>query len=298
MTSWLSIATPTAHVAASPPAVSEPAPIPAPPCDAAVLIALVSAASLFRARFGYSLAEQGAIPVLAAAITSFNSVTASLPPISPVTLGVLSAWGSLARGVGAVRDQMGIDLLRPNSGQAFAAATAATQTAAPAPWQEDRARAVMSWLALDQAAAALGMPTAGHGALAKLGCSLRALAEADLPTCQNPKGTAAFVSAADDLYSIRRSLGVDLLSPGGADRLQATGKRLRDNLGDLPVAPAALPSAASGLTHSALVRFTGIDRTQAGDLGLDRLRPDGGPLITSAPLVLAAIAAVSDPASK
>jgi hypothetical protein len=196
---------------------------------------------------------------------------------------------------------MGVDLLQPDAGHAMSAAIVAgarTGSDGSAVWQDDRARSVIGWLSLDQAASALQMPTAGPRALATLGSSLRRIAVAPAPACQDPVAAVVLMSALDNVRTIRDSLGVDVLSTGAGDQLRTIGRRMRDSLAgsSMPMASAAVPSMAIGLTYSALARFALIDRTQAGDLGLGELRADGGPVITSAPLVLGTLAAARDAA--
>lgn len=219
-------------------------------------------------------------------------------------LAPLSAWGALARGVGAVRDRMGVDLLEPGAGNALSAAIADRQPMIErgvAVWQEERAQSVIGWLVLDQAAAALGLPTNGPGALRTLGLHLRALADADMPECEDPARTASMLTMLDNAASIRSTFGVAALSPAGPDLLRTIVQRVRDNLSgrmEWVAALASTPSMTLGLTLPALQQFSRIDRSQAGDLRLSDLTPDSGPVLTSAPLVLAVLAAANGVAGR
>jgi hypothetical protein len=266
----------------------------------AAMAALASAASLYRANFGASLASPGALSDLAETLESFNDCLALRPPMDREALEPLSGWGALARGVGAVRERMGVDLLQPGGGNALSAAILDRQpmiAGGIAAWQEERAQTIMGWLILDRAAEALVMPTNGAGALRALGRQLRTLAGAEMPECVDPMRTASMLAMLDNARTIRATFGVNALSLSGADRLRAIGKRVSDNVSGRTRWIAALapsPSMTLGLTYPALTRFSRIDRTQAGDLGVQGLAPDGGPLMTWAPAVLAVLAAAHD----
>ena len=278
----------------------ESGPLAPPPFNVAAMAALAGAASLYRANFGISLASAGALSDLAETIESFNDCLALRPPMDQEALEPLSRWSALARGVGAVRERMGVDLLQPGGGNALSAAILERQpmiASGIAAWQEERAQTVMGWLILDQAAIALNMPTNGPGALRALGFQLRKLAGADVPECVDPMRTASMLAMLDNARTIRNTFGVNALSLTGADRLRAIGERVRDNVSGRTRWFAALapsPSMTLGLTYPALARFSRIDRTQASDLGVRGLTPGSGPLMTSAPAVLAVLAAAHD----
>jgi hypothetical protein len=265
--------------------IPDPEPLPGPPFDCSALAALGSTVAMFRSRFGYSLARPGAVSDLAETIESFNDCTAGQEPIDPDMLEALTRWGGLARGIGAVRDQMGVDLLRPDAGPQFSHSVADPLGSSVA-WQEQRAQAIMNWMPLDQAASALDMPVSGDGALTRLGRTLRTLADAELPDLVNPWGANSLLAALDQLQAIAQTFGVDALSPDAAGPLSAIGRRVAGNLAGRMDGSAPMPTAFSGLTHASLDRFACIDRSQASELGLAGLDAMSSPVMTAAPPVL------------
>ena len=272
----------------APPEIS----IPPPPTDAAAMAALASAAAMFRDRFGRSLAAPGAMDDLAETMESLDDCLSDQSPIDPDTLSRLSEWGALASSVDAVRNRMGIDLSRPNTGDAFRRAVSDQQAALAegvAAWQEQRAQAVSGWLSLAQAATALDMPVNGAGALGNLGQTISGLTSFSLPSIGDMAQLGSLLSALDSLRNIRSTFGINALSDGAASRLQGIADQVRSNLDGQMGGFATMASSAQGMTHAALDRFAQIDRSQAPDLGLQSLSAEASPLMTQAPAALGAL---------
>ncbi len=272
----------------APPEIS----IPPLPTDAAAMAALASAATMFRERFGRSLAEPGAMDDLAETMESLDDCLSDQSPIDPDTLSRLSEWGALASSVNAVRNRMGIDLSQPNTGDAFRRAVSDQQAALAdgvAAWQEQRAQAVSGWLSLAQAATALGMPVNGGGALGNLGQTIKGLTSYSLPSIGDMAQLGSLLSVLDSLRNISSTFGINALSDGAASRLQGIADQVRDNLNGQMGGFATMASSAQGMTHAALDRFAQIDRSQAPDLGLQSLSAEASPLTTQAPAALGAL---------
>jgi hypothetical protein len=270
-------------------------PLDAPPCDPGLLAGVANVATLYRRLSGRGLADPVSLRDLAGTIESFNACLAALPEPPPLPAS-LAEWGAAGRGVSAVRAQMGVDLLQPDGGPALQAAIRERQAALATPvpgWMAQRAQAVTQWLELDQLATALGLPVRGAGALARLGAAVRLVTSADLPPCASPTKAAACLARTDDLTAIREGFGIDPLSPGGPARLQEAGATLSRILASSPIPPAPNADAARGLTQGALQRLRQIDRSQAGDLGLLHVNAVAAPVLTSAPLILSVLDAIS-----
>lgn len=282
------------------PPLPELPPLPAPPeisipplpTDAAAMAALASAAAMFRERFGRSLAAPGAMDDLAETMESLDDCLSDQSPIDPDTLSRLSEWGALASSVDAVRNRMGIDLTRPNTGDAFRRAVSNQQAALAdgvAAWQEQRAQAVSGWLSLAQAASALDMPVNGAGAFGNLGQTISGLTSFSLPSIGDMAQLGSLLSALDSLRNISSTFGINALSDGAASRLQGIADQVRSNLDGQMGGFATMASSAQGMTHAALDRFSQIDRSQAPDLGLQSLSAEASPLTTQAPAALGAL---------
>ena len=272
----------------APPEIS----IPPPPVDAAALAALAAAATMFRERFGRSLAAPGAMDDLAETIESLDDGLSDQAPIDPETLSRLSEWGALASSVAAVRKTMKVDLSVPDMGEAFQRALSEQQAALAegvADWQEQRAQAVSGWLSLAQAAAALDMPVSGPGALGNLGMTVNALAAFDLPPINNMAKLASLLSTVDALRNISSTFGINALSDGAASLLQGVADQVRGNVDGRMESFATMASSAQGMTHAALDRFAKIDRDQAADLGLQSLSAEASPLTAYAPAALSVL---------
>ena len=269
----------------APPEIS----IAPPPVDAAAMAALAAAATMFRERFGRSLAAPGAMDDLAETMESLDDCLAGQAPIDPETLSRLSEWGALASSVAAVRNTMKVDLSVPDMGEAFQRALSEQQAASAegvADWQEQRAQAVSAWLSLAQAAAALDMPVSGPGALGNLGMTVNALAAFDLPPIDDMAKLASLLSTVDALRNISSTFGINALSDGAASRLQGVADQVRGNVDGRMESFATMASSAQGMTHAALDRFAKIDRGQAADLGLQSLSAEASPLAAYAPAAL------------
>jgi hypothetical protein len=272
----------------APPEIS----IPPPPVDAAAMAALAAAATMFRERFGRSLATPGAMDDLAETIESLDDCLSHQAPIDPETLSRLSEWGALASSVAAVRNTMKVDLSVPDMGEAFQRALSEQQAALAegvADWQEQRAQAVSGWLSLAQAATALDMPVTGPGALGNLGMTVNALAAFDLPPINDMAKLASLLSTVDALRNISSTFGISPLSDGAASRLQSVADQVRGNVDGRMESFATMASSAQGMTHAALDRFAKIDRGQAADLGLQSLSAEASPLTAYAPAALSVL---------
>ena len=272
----------------APPEIS----ISPPPVDAAALAALAAAATMFRERFGRSLAAPGAMDDLAETIESLDDGLSDQAPIDPETLSRLSEWGALASSVAAVRNTMKVDLSVPDMGEAFQRALSEQQAALAegvADWQEQRAQAVSGWLSLAQAATALDMPVSGPGALGNLGMTVNALAAFDLPPINDMAKLASLLSTVDALRNISSTFGINALSDGAASRLQGVADQVRGNVDGRMESFATMASSAQGMTHAALDRFAKIDRGQAADLGLQSLSAEASPLTAYAPAALSVL---------
>ena len=260
-----------------------------PPVDAAAMAALAAAATMFRERFGRSLAAPGAMDDLAETMESLDDCLAGQAPIDPETLSRLSEWGALASSVAAVRNTMKVDLSVPDMGEAFQRALSEQQAALAegvADWQEQRAQAVSGWLSLAQAATALDMPVSGPGALGNLGMTVNALAAFDLPPINDMAKLASLLATMDALRNISSTFGINALSDGAASRLQGVADQVRGNVDGRMESFATMASSAQGMTHAALDRFAKIDRGQAADLGLQSLSAEASPLAAYAPAAL------------
>eukprot|EP01037_Dinobryon_pediforme_P001809 gene1811-1839_t len=263
-------------------------PLDAPSCAPGLLAGLANVATLYRRLSGRSLADPASLKDLAGTIESFNACMAQWPNPDPPP-AQLAEWAAAGRGVSAVRNQMGVDLLQPNAGPAVQAAIRERQSALATPippWMAQRAEVVTHWLELDQLAAALDLPTRGPGALDRLGAAARLIATARMPPCAFPTKAAACLAQTDNLNAIREGFGIDPRTPDGPARLQQAGAALRQNLASFPVAPPPASEAARGLTQAALLRLRQIDRSQAPGLGLHDVTAEASPALTAAPVVL------------
>lgn len=294
-TQWGTIASPPPQ--APPPAGTRAIyrPLDAPDCDPGLLAGMANVANLYRQLSGRSLADPASLNDLSGTLASFNNCLAGLPEPAPPS-PEMAGWASAGRGVSAARNQMGIDLMQPNAGPALQAAISERQAALVVPvkgWTAQRAQATTQWLELDQFARALDLPTNGPGALARLGSAARLMAQADLPPCASPTKAAAYLAQADNLAAIRDGFGIDPLSADGPARLSEAGAMLDRTLAAYPLPPAPNAEAARGLTGDALERLGRIDRSQAGDLGLQQVDARHAAVLTEAPLVLGVLDAIS-----
>lgn len=268
-------------------------PIAAPPVDAAAMAALAAAAEMFRELFGRSLAESGALDDLAETMESLDDCLSEHAPMAAEAQTHLAEWASLASSVRSVRDQMKVDLLLPNMGEAWTKALAALQQAAAgqgfAAWQQERAQVVSEWLSLDRAAAALDMSVNGANALGELGDLLNGLADYDMPSISDMVQLGSLLSMLDSWRRIRDGFGIDALRTGAASRLRNMADQVRSNLQGRMDSFATMASAAQGMTHASLARFARIDRGQADALGLEKLTMDRSPIMSQAPAALATL---------
>lgn len=288
---WGSRAPAPADPPAMPGAVDEGEPQPFDPATAGMLAGIAAAARLMRGQGLGSAGDPRAIDRLATTIAAFEAEAARAPAIAEEDLDRLVRWGGLARQAGTLRERLGVVPWESDGASALADGLRrrARWLAERPAWLErqDAAAALMQWLPLVDCAEALGLSTQGEGALRTLGRAVRHLAAAPLPGPSDPVRTARHLAALDAMASLREALGIDPTDP----RAEEAMARMARGLSTLPPVPEA--DTAGALDRSALDRLRRLDRTQAGELGLDGLGRSEIPLLSRGLPVLATLDAAA-----
>jgi len=233
----------------------------------------------------------GALDRLAATIAAFNEWAADATLIDPEAGGALTRWAGVVRQARFVQQRLGVDPLDveqlPALGEALDAR--ARWLAARPSWsgREAAATNLLRWSPVVDCGEAWERPLRGDGALRDLGRVIRRTAATELPALREPARAAQMLAALDAAAVLQEALGDN---PGGLaarSHLLASTRALER----LPVPQTADPVGA--LDRSCLDRVRGIDRAQAGELGLNGIGDRAIPLVASGLPVLATLEAAS-----
>jgi len=245
---------------------------------------------------GVGLGQMRGVLEMAETVESFADCVSGLA--LPPRAEALPTIGSIGQMVATVRERMGLDLLRPGSGEELADRLRAMAEEPPEPAvPEPAARRVNGWAALKLCADALGLPTTGPGALRQVGEAVRFVAGMQVPDPGPPEKVLEVLARAKAVQDVREGLQVDPLARGAADAIRERVERVRANM---EAARGALEgvrtraTAAAGLSRQAVEMAKKVDRTQWRDLGIEKVRQVGSPVMEKAAPVMQTLKTVSD----
>lgn len=263
---------------------------------AGALAVIAATSATLQEMAGVGLGQMRGVLEMAETVESFADCVSGLA--LPPRTEALPALGSIGQMVATVRERMGIDLLRRDAGGDLADRLREMAEEPPVPAvPEPAARRVNGWAALKLCADALGLPTTGPGALQKVGETVRFIAGMQVPDPGPPEKVLEVLSRAKAVQDIREGLQVDPLARGAADAIRERVERVRANM---EAARGALEgvrtqaTAAASLSRQAVDMAKKVDRTQWRDLGIEKVRQVGSPVMEKAAPVMQTLKTVSD----
>jgi hypothetical protein len=263
---------------------------------AGALAVIAATSATLQEMAGVGLGQMRGVLEMAETIESFADCVSGLA--LPPRTEALPALGSIGQMVATVRERTGIDLLRRDAGADLAdRLREMAEEPPPEAVPEPAARRVNGWAALKLCADALGLPTTGPGALQKVGETVRFIAGMQVPDPGPPEKVLEVLSRAKAVQDIREGLQVDPLARGAADAIRERVERVRANM---DAARGALEgvrtqaTAAASLSRQAVDMAKKVDRTQWRDLGIEKVRQVGSPVMEKAAPVMQTLKTVSD----